>query len=267
MTQQELREQVAGRLWYHTIELGAGVVTPGWFDMRGAIALVPFPVDLTGKRCLDVGSFDGFWAFEMERRGASEVIAVDLLDPAQFDWPHNSAPEVLEEVGKRKGTGDGFLIAAAALHSAVKRIERNVYDLDPGDLGTFDFIYVGSLLLHLRDPIRAIERIWSVARDSVLFVDAIDVDLSMLYGRRPVARFDGIGRPWWWKPNPAAMGRFVESAGFTIVDGPTRFFMPRGAGQPMGRPRVRSLRSHEGREAWWTWRWGDPHAFVLARRD
>ena len=267
MSERQLREQVESRLWYHTIELAPGVITPGWFDTRGAIGLVPFPVDLTGKRCLDVGSFDGFWAFEMERRGAAEVIAVDLLDATEFDWPQNSSPEVIEELGKRKGTGEGFLIAAAALGSTVTRMERNVYDLDPGEVGTFDFVYVGSLLLHLRDPIRALERIRAVSRDSVLLVDAVDAELSLLFRRRPVASFDGMGRPWWWKPNAAALGRFVESAGFVVVDGPTRFFMPRGAGQQMARPSVRALRSHQGREAWWTWRRGDPHAFVLARRD
>ena len=267
MDQQQLRELVRDRLWYHTIELAPGVVTPGWFDTRGALGVLPFPADLRGKRCLDVGSFDGFWAFEMERRGAAEVVAVDLLDAAQFDWPANSSPEAIEEIGKRKGVGEGFEIAAAALGSTVRRLDRNVYDLDPDELGTFDFVYVGSLLLHLRDPIRALGQIRTVCRGSVLFVDAVDADLSLLFHRRPVAGFDGIGRPWWWKPNPAALSRFVESAGFTVVDGPTRFFMPRGQGQPMARPPVRALRLHQGREAWWTWWRGDPHAFVLAQRD
>jgi tRNA (mo5U34)-methyltransferase len=51
------------------MELAPGVLTPGWLDHRGAVARVPFPDSLEGKRCLDVGTFNGFWAFEMERRG------------------------------------------------------------------------------------------------------------------------------------------------------------------------------------------------------
>src|SRR6478735_9319868 len=73
--------------WYHSLELAPGVVTPGFFDTRPTVAKVPLPADLTGKRCLDVGTWDGFWAFEMERRGAASVTAIDLDDPQQWDWP------------------------------------------------------------------------------------------------------------------------------------------------------------------------------------
>ena len=265
MADDDLARRVHERTWYHTLELAPGLVTPGWFDTRAALASVPFPEDLAGKRCLDVATFDGFWAFEMERRGAAEVVAIDVLDPRDFDWPSNSAPDAVDAIGARKGLGEGFEIAAAAIGSSVKRVERNVYDLDPDELGTFDFVYMGSLLLHLRDPIRGLERVRSVCRGTALFVDAVDVELSWRHPRRAVAGFDGIGRPWWWKPNSAALARFVESAGFTVVDGPGRFAMPRGAGQPMARPSLRALASHLGREAWTTWRRGDPHAYVVAR--
>ena len=73
------------RQWYHTIELAPGVVTPGWFDTRPVSAKIPMPPSLAGKRCLDVGTFDGFWAFEMERRGAAETVGIDVLDPMQWD--------------------------------------------------------------------------------------------------------------------------------------------------------------------------------------
>ena len=80
MPGDELHGQVADVQWYHSLELAPGVVTPGWFDLRPMAAKLPWPT-LTGLRCLDVGTFDGFWAFEMERRGAREVVAIDLLDP------------------------------------------------------------------------------------------------------------------------------------------------------------------------------------------
>src|SRR5205807_1718583 len=105
----DLRRRVAELDWYHTIELAPGVETPGWFDLRDVIAEVPLPTSLAGARVLDVGTFDGFWAFEMERRGAAEVVAIDVLDPAGWDWPAGSDDAVVREIGKRKAQGAGFL--------------------------------------------------------------------------------------------------------------------------------------------------------------
>src|SRR5579862_4659707 len=80
ISRPDLESLVAEHTWYHTLELGHGVVTPGWFDTRPAVCAVRFPASLAGVRCLDVATFDGFWAFEMERRGAAEVVAIDLVD-------------------------------------------------------------------------------------------------------------------------------------------------------------------------------------------
>ena len=74
------------RLWYHTMELAPGVVTPGWFDLRPILDRLPWP-DVEGKRCLDVGTYDGHLAFELERRGAAEVLALDISDHESWDWP------------------------------------------------------------------------------------------------------------------------------------------------------------------------------------
>src|SRR5882762_10640795 len=62
--------------WYHTVELTPDVTTPGWIDLRDIVDRVGFPARLDGVRALDVGTADGFWAFELERRGAS-VVAID----------------------------------------------------------------------------------------------------------------------------------------------------------------------------------------------
>ncbi len=147
----ELSDEVRNREWYHTIELAPGVDTPGWFDLR-PVAPKVLPRMLSGKRCLDVAAFDGFWTLEMQARGAGEVVAIDVLDPRQWDWPVGSDDDVRQAVSQRKGTGEGFSIVMEALGRKVERRALSVYDLDPADIGTFDFVYVGSLLLHLRDP-------------------------------------------------------------------------------------------------------------------
>jgi tRNA (mo5U34)-methyltransferase len=262
LSDADLRKLITGRQWYHTVRLRPGIETEGWFDTRAAARKFPWP-DLSGKRCLDVGTFDGYWAFEMERRGAGEVVAIDILDPKQWDWPYGSTEAVREALSERKDGGDGFAICAAELRSRVRREERSVYDVGP-DMGTFDFIYVGSLLLHLRDPVRALEKVRAVCRPNgyVLVVDAIDVDLSLVSPRSPSARLDGLGRPWWFKPNLAGLRRMAQSAGLDVVSGPRPFAMRRGLGQPAAGKWPR-LHGPLGREQVITRLWGDPHAWLL----
>lgn len=261
-----LVDDVAAREWYHTLELAPGVVTPGWFDTRGLSDQLPWP-DVTGRRCLDIGTFDGFWAFTMEQRGADEVVAVDVLDPTRWDWPPDAEQATIAAVGSRKGRGEGFVVAARALGSSVLRVERSVYDLDPAQDGTFDVVYLGSLLLHLRDPLRALTAVRSVLRPGgeLLVVDAIDLPLTLALPRLPVAVLDGVGRPWWWKANLAGLARTVTASGLSLTATPTRVWMRPGAGQQLPRRRPALLRSRVGREALVTgWR-GEPHGVVRAR--
>lgn len=258
-----LHHEVESLQWYHTIELAPGVTTPGWFDTREVAKQLPIPEDLSGQRCLDVGTFNGFWAFEMERRGAEEVVAVDVLDPARWDWPVNSSPLTIAAIGERMNTGRGFDLAREALGSMVRRRDMSIYELSPEVAGEFDFVYVGSLLMHLRDPVGAMQRVRSVCRGRVLVVDAIDLRLT-LTARRPLATLDGRGRPWWWKANLAGLARIVEAAGFDLVSEPQRLYMPPGRGQLLPRLTPRTLVSRGGAEAL-VLRWkGDPHGAVLA---
>jgi tRNA (mo5U34)-methyltransferase len=264
-TDEELRTAIAAHSWYHTLDLRPGVSTPGWFDTRQRATELPFP-DLGGKRCLDVGTFDGFWAFDMERRGATEVVAVDVLDPRGWDWPWGSRDEVTAALTERKSGGTGFVLAAAELSSRVVRHELSVYDLDPAVHGQFDFVYLGSLLLHLRDPVRAIERVRAVLAPTgrALIVDAIDVELSLLHPRQALAGLDALGRPWWWYPNRAGLARIVTAGGLRILQGPTVVYLRPGTGQPVQRPARRTLLRRAGRSRHLLATRGDPHAWILA---
>jgi tRNA (mo5U34)-methyltransferase len=263
-SQVELREEVHALEWYHTLELAPGLETPGYFDLRPLLPSFPLPSSLAGMRCLDVGTFDGFWAFEMERRGAAEVLAIDILDPRRWDWPAGSEGAVLEAIGARKARGAGFEVARRALGSSAERRELSVYDLDPAGLGSFDLVYLGSLLLHLRDPVGALERVRSVCSGRLVLCDAVDIRLGAMH-RRPVARLDGRGRPWWWKPSPAGLVRMVEAAGFTVAVPPRRLRLPAGAGHPRARDLgPRQLASRAGLEIAFTSLRGDRHAVLTA---
>ena len=48
----------------------------------------------------------------------------------------------------------------------------SAYDLSP-ELGTFDFVFCGDLLLHLKDPITPVENIRSVCTGSAVIVNVI----------------------------------------------------------------------------------------------
>src|ERR1700730_19119207 len=76
--QSALLDEARALKWYHTLELPGGYVTPGYFDLRAVSRKVPIPPSLSGLRCLDLASSDGFWAFEMARRGAEEVVRVGV---------------------------------------------------------------------------------------------------------------------------------------------------------------------------------------------
>jgi tRNA (mo5U34)-methyltransferase len=222
------------RAWYHTIELPDGTATPGYFDTRAAPSHVVWPHSLRGGRCLDVGTFDGFWAFEMERRGAGEVVAIDVDDPTRLDWPYDrrrSGPVAISETGA--GRGPGFREVAALLNSKVQRVVRSVYDLDPAVDGRFEVVLCGTLLLHLRDPVMALERMREVCAGSLVLVEEIDESLELLAGRIPTGRLHPE-HDQWWRLNSAGICQAVRMAGFQVTAVGARFLIPLGPGSPPG---------------------------------
>jgi tRNA (mo5U34)-methyltransferase len=229
----------SSRLWYHTIEVAPGVVTPGWFDLRPVLDRLPWP-DVHEKRCLDVGTYDGHLAFELERRGAAEVVATDLADHEQWDIPPRlraKGSALLDEIAGEKGRG--FEIARSLLGSSVERELINVYDLAPERIGTFDVVVCGSLLLHLRDPMRGLAAIRSVCRSQLMSCEQVRIATSALHPRKPVFVFEGTtDLTQWFVPNVAAHRAMLHAAGFEIQsDGPT-YAVPFGPAHP---PRSRGL--------------------------
>ena len=206
--------------WYHTIDLGQGVVTPGWFDLRAAVGRMPWP-DIRGKRCLDIGTFDGLLAFELERRGAAEVVAVDIEDHLLWDWPPDYRAVGLDrDIGfAGPAKGDGFRLAAELIGSRVSWKPLSIYDLDPAEIGTFDVVVCGSLLLHLRDPLRALEAVRRVTGQYFMSSEQIELWLTVLGRGRPLFRLNGSGRDCqWFNFNAAGHQRMLYAAGFEIVD-------------------------------------------------
>lgn len=254
------------RHWYHSIEVARGVVTPGWFDLRPVVERLPWP-EVRGKRCLDVGTSDGFLAFELERRGAAEVVAIDIAQHEQWDWePHNREPglQFLEHV-VGPAMSVGFKVAAELLGSSVRLETLNVYDLGPEQMGTFDVVVCGSLLLHLRDPLRALAAIRSVCRERFLSTNQIDLVRSLMRPRRPLVRLDGTSRQvQWWLPSAAGHRQMLLASGFAIERESRPYSIPFGPAHPppgldlRGRARAVVRRAVTGND-------GVPHHAILAR--
>jgi len=212
--QEELAKKVQETTWYHTIELPGGVVTPGEYDHRPLVRHYGLPEDMTGMRALDVATFDGFWAFEMERRGAT-VTAIDLARISDADFP----PEAREQI-RREGAdielGKGFALAKDALGSRVERVISNVYDLDPSTLGTFDLVHVGDLLIHLENPMAALRSIRGVTAKVAYFTEVYLPDLAGR-DRLLIEYYGGWDGLIWSRPSLDTLAQMVIDAGFSDV--------------------------------------------------
>jgi tRNA (mo5U34)-methyltransferase len=196
---EKVRAEIANVNWYHQIDLGDGIVTPGVDDSPSRMAPLELPRDLSGKSVLDIGAWDGFFSFEAERRGASRVLATD-----SYCWS-----------GEGWGTKEGFLTASRILGSRVDDLEIDVMDLSPDRIGTFDLVLFVGVLYHMRHPLLALERVAGVTGDQLIF----DSHTAMIEEREPVMLFypgtELNNDPTnWWGPNPPAVEAMLRDVGF-----------------------------------------------------
>lgn len=169
--------------WYRVIDLGNGIVTNGDYDLRPLIPRYGIPEDLTGKDVLDVGRGSGFFSFEFEKRG-ERAVATDL--PSFFDWdfvggaPTRRERERMASVPDQKAhdprwSYGAFDLAHEILNSKVQSVFINVYNMSPEALDgkTFDIVFVGGLLSDLKDPILALEKLYSVTKEGLIIASPI----------------------------------------------------------------------------------------------
>jgi tRNA (mo5U34)-methyltransferase len=204
--------------WYHTLELAPGYATKGMFDLRDQLRNYGLPERMDGMRALDVGTWDGFWAFEMERRGA-EVVALDLDDERDLDWPPRRRPEVFPEEPR----GSGFRLAREALGSSVERVNCSIYEAAPAELGQFDLVFCGSVMIHLRDQLLALERIAALCRGT--FISAEEYDPLAGFVPFPVSRYyaDRDKAVVYWLPSIRTWRRMLWTAGFDRIERVRKF--------------------------------------------
>lgn len=204
--------------WYHRIELPGGVVTPGWAPINRDIYGIPD--DLTGKRVLDVGAWDGYWTFEALKRGAAEVVAIDDFSDSLDHGVKRTAWDTFDLCREALGHSD----------SVCSRHEMTVYDITPEMLGTFDVIFFFGTLYHLRYPLLGLDKLSAVCTGNIFVESAILDDFSPYKGglnfgypgKQMVMEFYpgasyGNNESNWWAPTLNCMGNMVAAAGFTNI--------------------------------------------------
>lgn len=206
MTEQEIRDGVASRKWFHCIQLPYGIITPGTRE-PDAWQTYKLPERLDGKRVLDIGAWEGGFSFEAERRGAASVTAMDV-------WNCTNEP------GSGGYGWDNYKFCHNAINSLVNTWNLNVYELDKRDT-KFDWILFLEVLYHLQDPLRALRNVRQRLNDGgtvclETWIDAewIDQPAAIFYPGGELA-----GDPTnWWGPNIKCVQSWAVSAGFTSAE-------------------------------------------------
>src|ERR1700730_2187434 len=196
---KELAEKVYGRPWFHRIDLGHGMVTPGVDNSPWKLSHMHMPDDLTGKTLLDIGAYDGFFSFEAERRGAKRVLATD-----QFCWQSTGM-----------GDGEGFKIAHEALHSRVEAMLIPVEDISPKTVGIFDLVLFLGVLYHAQDPLRYLRAAGSICWEMLSLkthIDALDYERpAMVFYPGATLNEDPSN---FWGPNTSCVAEMLKEVGF-----------------------------------------------------
>lgn len=214
-------------VFYHTMDIpGLGTVTGEW-DLRQTAHIYLGEVDLRGKRVLDVGTTDGFLCFYAEQQGASSVVALDLSPKHDWDIVPFAGSDTYAALQARKAgiekLNNAFWLAHRLLSSKAGMIYGDVYSFNWPSLD-FDVAIFGAILLHLRDPFLALQRILPSVRETVIVAELLWPTkllmyiASSLFGR-PMLQFlpdPKTKRPveTWWAIPPATAQRWLAVLGF-----------------------------------------------------
>jgi tRNA (mo5U34)-methyltransferase len=189
--------------WFHSFLLPDGARIEGIQSLEflhERLARFPLPEDMSGKRVLDIGAWDGWFSFELERRGA-QVTAVDCVEVK------------------------GFLEIRERLRSQVDYRILDVYELPAANLGTFDCVLFLSILYHLKHPLLALEIVCALARDLAI-IESFVTDADKWPSNRdqiPSMEFyetDELGGQLdnWIGPSVSCLLAMCRAAGFARVE-------------------------------------------------
>jgi tRNA (mo5U34)-methyltransferase len=220
--------------WWHSIDLGHGIITPGHKPARvmaEELDALRLP-DLRGKTVLDIGAWDGYFSFAAERLGASRVVALDYYtwatDPATIVWsgsnvPQRGRPSTVTRPWDPEGLPgkNGFNLARDVQTSQVESVFADLMTLDTAALGQFDVVLFLGVLYHTRYPAEMVERVASLTHEvMILETESFTVPgyeglpLAQFFERDELEDNDSN----WWSLNEPAIAGICRSSGFANVE-------------------------------------------------
>jgi tRNA (mo5U34)-methyltransferase len=238
----DLVRRIQERRWFHTIDLGGGLVTNG--DSPSSEIIARSLPDVHGKSVLDIGAWDGKYSFEAEAAGASRVVALDhyvwRLDPVarQAYYDKCEAEGMLpdpEQIDSGFLVDDGlpgkagFDMAHEYLASHVEAVVDDFTTMDLDRIGQFDVVFYFGVLYHMVDPIGALKRVRRVTKD-VAVIETAGTYVPGYPDSNLVEFFAGdelhsdYGN--WFAPSEAALRGMCRAAGFRKVESMARTEVP-----------------------------------------
>ncbi len=200
-----LRAEVNHLQWFHSIDFGDQIVSPGLasIEQLRAQADIYFAGGLAGLSVLDIGCWDGFNSIEAIRRGARRVLATDYWVWAHHPWASRATIELA-----RKHVAPSLEIR-----------EIDVPDLRSEAVGRFDLVLFCGVFYHLRHPLRVLEGVARLAAKTLILethLDAQEIERpAMVF--YPGDELNGDGSNW-WGPNRPCIEAMLRDVGFKQVE-------------------------------------------------
>lgn len=213
--------------FYHTMDIpGHGEIEGEW-DLRGKEDIYLGNSDFKGKTVLELGTANGFLCFAMEKAGA-EVVAYDLSDEEEWDivpyYGKDYAAHIAERKTHMRKINNGYWLAHKALNSKAKVAYGTVYDL-PEDIGEYDIGTMSSILLHLRDPFLALQKLSTHVKETLIVTELAPPGVTeneyLASSRMPSFWPNAAKRePFetWWKLPPGLISEYLQILGFADID-------------------------------------------------
>jgi len=217
--------------WYHSFYFDNGFAQRGDYDIGRDVDSYGFPESMAGMTVLDIGTGSGWFATYFEQKGA-EVTTTDARGFCDFDifgrdrYPDVSSEKSFPDLVLSDGTpiyfssvSKGFWIMKDILGLKARYVNSRVYEINPSLFGgnKFDLVFMGSVLMHLRDPIGALMAAHSVCRHKLIATSYMLPDMpgQSSFMRLRDGAADGIS---WWIPNRPCIAQWLKAAGFSSFD-------------------------------------------------
>jgi hypothetical protein len=206
--------------FYHTLEIPGAGVFEGHVDLRPGVQAYLGGVPLAGQRVLEIGPASGFLTFHMEQAGA-EVVALEVPD----DEPLEMVPQPdldlaaihRDRIAHMRAIKRGFWFAHRRHNSRV-RVYSGHADRLPTNLGRFDVVILGGVLLHCQNPVAVLHACTAVTDGAIVVTEQAHPAL-MRTPKAPLCWFapSRANRIWdvWWRFSPGFVLQALELLGWT----------------------------------------------------